>query len=353
MSRPPQNGRPPDKDSLAPTTRELADLCKPIIPSLRYSTSLGMAFHGDSLDLMQRLPDECIDVIVTSPPFALRRKKSYGNPPEHEYVEWFMAFASEFKRLLRDDGSLVIEIGGAWLKGTPTRSIYQFRLLVELVDKLGFHLAQDLYWFNRAKLPSPAQWVTVERTRVKDSVTPIWWLSKSTRPRASNKSVLVPYSKSMDRLFARGYNRGRRPSGHKVGEGFAKRHAGAIPPNLIQVANTRSTDRYQQYCRERGLAIHPARFAREVPDFFVRFLTKPGDIVLDPFAGSNITGSVAEENGRRWIAMELSSEYIAGSVGRFEGVFTDDRTSDRSDKQDSTGLETSPEKTEAEQTRSP
>jgi DNA modification methylase len=81
----------------------------------RYHTPLGTAYCGDSLQLLLAIPDESVQAIITSPPFALRRKKRYGNPPEHQYVEWFLEFAKEFKRVLRKDGSLVIEIGGAWL----------------------------------------------------------------------------------------------------------------------------------------------------------------------------------------------------------------------------------------------
>jgi DNA modification methylase len=282
-----------------------------------YSTKLGTAFLGDALDLVTVLPDESVQAIITSPPFALRRKKAYGNPPEHEYVEWFLEFAKQFHRVLKADGSLVVEIGGAWLRGRPTRSIYQFKLLVELIERLEFHLAEDFYWFNKAKLPSPAQWVTVERVRVKDAVTPIWWLAKSINPKADNRAVLTPYSSSMERLLVRGYNQGQRPSGHVVGPGFAVDNGGAIPPNLIQVANTRSADAYQDFCRAKGLPIHPARFPKEVPEFFMRFITEPGDLVLDPFGGSNTTGAVAEELGRHWLTFELDPTYLDGSIGRF------------------------------------
>lgn len=284
----------------------------------RYRTGLGAAYYGDSGELLTALPDASVQAIITSPPFALKRKKQYGNPREDQYLEWFLSFVPEFRRVLRDDGSLVIDIGGAWMPGAPTRSIYQFELLVALVRDADFALAQEFYWYNRAKLPGPAQWVTVERVRVKDAVNPIWWLSKSARPKADNRRVLKPYSESMRTLFKRGYNKGRRPSGHVVRDKFMVDNGGAIPANLIEVSNTRSVDSYQVFCREHGHEIHPARFPREVPEFFVKFLTAPGDVVLDPFAGSNMTGSVAESLGRRWLAFEKSLDYIEGSIGRFE-----------------------------------
>lgn len=282
-----------------------------------YRTPLGEALVGDALELVREIPSGSVQAIITSPPFALRHKKRYGNPPQDTYVEWFLGFAKEFRRVLKQRGSLVIEIGGAWLPGRPTRCIYHFELLVALVRTGGFHLAEEFYWYNKAKIPGPAQWVNVERIRVKDAVNPIWWLGKSPRPLADNRRILKPYSDSMRILFRRGYNRGRRPSGHVVREKFTIDNGGAIPPNLIEVANTRARDSYQDYCRQFGLITHPARFPIEIPEFFMKFLTRPGDLVLDPFGGSNMTGAVAEKLGRRWRTFELNPEYLAGSMGRF------------------------------------
>ena len=287
-------------------------------PANYYRTQFGLACHGDAMDVLRLVESGSVQAIVTSPPFALRRKKRYGNMPEDEYVPWFMSFADEFKRVLKDDGSLVIELGGSWLPGAPVRSIYHFELLVELVRKAGFFLAEEFYWYNRAKIPSPAQWVTVDRVRVKDAVNVIWWLSKSERPKANNRRVLRPYSESMKKLFETGYNRGHRPSGWNVRHQFARDNGGAIPPNLIEVGNNSSRGPYHDFCRENEYKLHPARFPREVPDFFVKFLTNPGDLVFDPFGGSNMTGAVAEDLGRHWIVSELRSEYLDGSLGRFD-----------------------------------
>lgn len=283
----------------------------------KYRTSLGAAYWGDSLELLHHVEDESVQAIITSPPFALNRKKRYGNPPHHEYIEWFKVFAKEFWRVLKKDGSLVVEIGGGWLPGSPTRSVYQFELVSALVNEMEFHLAEEFYVFNRALLPGPAQWVTIERIRVKDAVSPVWWLGKTERPKAANRHVLKPYSDAQKKLFRRGYNQGRRPSGHVIGDKFSTDNGGAIPSNVIEVANTRSHDPYQHYCRENELIIHPARFAPEVPEFFIKFLTDPKDLVLDPFGGSNVTGAIADELGRRWRTFELNPLYLDGSIARF------------------------------------
>ena len=301
-----------------------------------YRTDLGMAHLGNSLEIMRSMPSTSIDLVLTSPPFALLRKKSYGNVAASEYCDWFMPFAHEIRRLLKPTGSLVLDIGGSWNKGLPTRSLYHFELLLRLCRPDGpYHLAQEFYWYNPAKMPTPAQWVTVKRVRVKDSVNPIWWLSRSARPKASNRRVLKPYSKSMEMLLKKGYNDGARPSEHKVSKSWGKRQKGAIPPNLIIASNTSSTDPYLRACRKHDLMPNPARFVKGIPEFFVKFLTVPGNVVLDPFAGSNVVGAVCEALNRRWISVELSEEFLVGSAFRFDdigqGVLRkySDRTGDR------------------------
>ncbi len=220
--------------------------------------------------------------------------------------------------MLTDEGSFVFELGGAWNRGRGTRSLYQYQLILRLCEM--FHLAQEFYWYNPSKMPTPAEWVTIRRTRVKDAVNPIWWLSKTDSPRADNRRVLRPYSRSMRRLLRDGYQTARRPSQHDIGPHFRRDNGGAIPPNLLQVPNTRSSDEYFRRCRAAGLPIHPARFPAPVPEFFIRFLTEPGELVLDPFAGSNMTGHVAEQLERRWLSIEINPDYVAGSRLRFEDV---------------------------------
>ncbi len=293
-----------------------------LIPA--YTTRLGRAYQGDALDVLRRLPANSVALVMTSPPFALRRQKAYGNVTAAEYVEWFWPFAREIHRVLRPDGSFVLDLGGAWNPGSGTRSLYQYQLVLRLCEV--FHLAQEFYWYNPSRLPTPAEWFTIRRTRVKDAVNMLWWLSKTAEPQADNRRVLKPYSRSMKRLLRDGYDPAMRPSQHEIGPHFRRDNGGAIPPNLLEIPNTRSNDDYLRQCRAAGLPIHPARFPPAVPDFFVRFLTEPGQTVLDPFAGSNVTGQVAQGLGRRWIAVEINADYVAGSMLRFpEAVATSGR----------------------------
>jgi len=287
-------------------------------PKVFHSTKLGTIFHADSLNVMAKKKKASVNLIVTSPPFALTRKKDYGNEQEDAYLEWFKAFAKQFHRILKDDGSLVIDLGGAWKPGLPVRSLYHFKLLIMLCEEFGFHLAQEFYWWNPSKLPSPAEWVNVRRIRVKDSINTVWWLSKTPWPRASNRRVLQPYSDSMKSLLSTGYKAKLRPSGHDISAKFSIDNGASIPPNLIAIPNTESNSSYMRYCKEKGIKAHPARFPGALPEYFIRMLTDPGDSVFDPFGGSCITGEVAERLGRKWACAELVEDYLLGAKGRFE-----------------------------------
>lgn len=307
-----------------PNQRQHFDLGSPPF----YETAFGDAFVGDSRELLSKLPEASVNLVMTSPPYALHFKKAYGNVSKAEYAEWFLPFAREVFRTLKDDGSFVLNIGGSWNPGTPTRSLYQYKLLITLVEELGFHLAQELYWYNPAKMPVPAEWVTVRRIRVKDSVEHVWWLSKTPWPKASNLKVLKQYSLDMLRLNSRGVRETVRPSGHVINKSWDKmKTEGAIPGNVIkepvsddmlEFGNNAANDQYTLRCKEAGLQIHPARFPAALPEFFVKLLTDEGDLVVDPFAGSNTTGMVCERLGRNWIAMDDSREYLEASKFRFD-----------------------------------
>jgi len=282
-----------------------------------HETTKGRVILGDSLDVLATYSGTSVDLIMTSPPFGLVRKKDYGNVAADKYVEWFKPFASAFHHVLKDSGSLVIDIGGAWKKGQPTRSLYHFKLLIMLCEEFGFHLAQEFYWWNPSKLPTPAEWVTVRRVRVKDAVNTVWWLSKTPWPKASNRRVLQPYSPSMKELLVKGYRAKKRPSGHDISTKFSTDNGAAIPPNLIAIPNTESNSFYLRYCESNGLKPHPARYPADLPEYFIRMLTERGDLVVDPFAGSCVTGEVCERTDRQWVCIELVREYCEAALGRF------------------------------------
>ena len=292
-------------------------------PRMAYETDRGKFFHGkieaflDS-DEARQLRRK-VSLVFTSPPFPLNRKKRYGNLLGKEYLEWLADLAPKLGKLLKPDGSIVIEVGNCWNPGEPTMSTLALEALLEFKKRGNLHLCQQFVCHNPARLPSPAQWVNIERIRVKDSFTHVWWFSPTARPSACNKRVLQEYSGAMRKLLTRGsYNSGPRPSQHDISKtSFLRDNGGAIPSNVLTFSNTANKDDYLAYCKKKGLEPHPARMPIGLADFFIRFLTSPRNLVFDPFAGSNITGAAAESLKRRWVSVEANYDYIRGSRGRF------------------------------------
>lgn len=297
-------------------------------PSIAYTTTRGVMYRGLAEDVLQsRLAKKYrgkVQLVLTSPPFPLNRKKKYGNHKGQEYIEWLTAFAPLLRGFLTDSGSIIIEMGNAWETGEPVMSTLALEALLAFLRAGDLKLCQQFICHNPARLPTPAQWVNIDRIRVKDSYTHVWWMAPTTRPKADNRRVLKPYSRSMLRLLStQKYNAGRRPSEHHIGAtSFLKNNSGAIPSNVLTLTNTLSSDPYLAYCKKQGLPIHPARMPEDLAAFFIKFLTDARDIVLDPFAGSNTTGASAEALKRRWVSIEPKDEYLAGSQSRFSQVST-------------------------------
>ena len=301
-----------------------------------YRTRNGAMYCADAAKLLtsrqfRKAYNGKVQLVFTSPPFPLHDQKKYGNLNGSAYIEWLADFAIPFRDLLTSDGSIILEIGNSWKPQKPVMSTVVIEALLRFLKEGGFHLCQEFVWYNPAKLPSPAQWVSVERIRVKDAFTRIWWMSPNERPKADNRRILREYSNSMKRLISTGrYNSGVRPSAHRVGQkSFIRDNGGAIPPsvingeqagslsNFLKAANTRSRDPYQSFCRDNGVSLHPARMPTELAEFFIKFLAEPNDIVCDPFAGSNTTGDAAERLGRRWVSCEAVWKFATTSVSRF------------------------------------
>lgn len=290
---------------------------------IAYKTNLGIFYQGKVEEALgsQKFNQykKKVSLLFTSPPFPLNRKKKYGNLQGEKYIEWLSGLAIQFKDYLKDNGSIVIEVGNSWEPGLPVMSTLALKSLLSFLEKGGYSLCQQFVWYNSAKLPTPAQWVNVDRSRVKDSFTHIWWMSKTPYPKANNKRVLKEYSKSMKTLLkTKKYNSGKRPSEHQIGAtSFLKRNKGAIPSNVLISSNTHTNTKYQRYCKKKDITPHPARMPIDIPKFFINFLTNKNDLVWDPFGGSNTTGEAAESLNRKWISIELDENYIKGSKGRF------------------------------------
>lgn len=291
-----------------------------------YATDKGICINGDCESIIDNylLPNYAgkVQLILTSPPFPLKRAKKYGNKTGTEYTEWLCSVGNKLKPLLTENGSIVIEIGNAWNSGEPTYSTLPVETLLEFKKRCDLFLCQEFIYYNPARLPGPIEWVNKKRIRVKDSFTQIWWMSKTAHPYADNKNVKEAYSKQMKKLLSSGkYNAGTRPSEHTISQNaFSIDNGGSIPSNVIIASNTSSNDSYLRKCKENNLSIHPARMAPAIPEFFIKFLTQENDIVFDCFGGSNTTGATAEKLKRAWIATELDNDYYRGSMFRFDEV---------------------------------
>lgn len=318
--------------------------CLSLLPrkNAAYERNGGVYFLGDSSRLLTSKDFVAlkgkVNLIVTSPPYPLNKKKSYGNLSGDKYLEWFVSLAPIFSELLTDDGSIVLEIGNAWEPGRPVQSLLHLESLLGFTrhKDAGLRLIQQFICYNPSRLPSPAQWVTVNRIRTVDSFTHVWWLAKADFPKADNSKVLRPYSKSMRSLLKKGnYNAGKRPSEHVLSESsFLNDQGGSIAhnlfemdaldperevrlPNVFSMANSSSNDHFHRECKKKGITPHPARMPLGLVSFFIEFLTDKGDLVLDPFAGSNTTGYAAATAGRRWVGIDAQDTYVEQSLIRF------------------------------------
>ena len=288
-----------------------------------FTTEWGIAYAGKIESFLETKIAKSlqgkVQLIFTSPPFPLVAPKKYGNLVGLEYLEWMESISRDLIKLLKPNGSLVIEIGNCWDKGSPTMSLLPLKTLMTIAEKNDLKVCQQFVWHNTAKLPGPATWVNVKRERVTDSYTHIWWYSKSKHPKANNRRVLTPYKDGMKKLLrSQKYNPGNRASGHKISEqGFLKQNGGAIPSSAILMANTSVDKDYADWCRTKKLDLHPARMPIGLADFFIKFLTTPGDLVVDPFGGSCTTGKSAETLKRKWLCVEADLDYLKGAQGRF------------------------------------
>lgn len=306
-----------------------------------YETDLGKYYCGKCEEVLAN-PSLYgkVQLILTSPPYPLNKKKKYGNMIGEEYLDWLYSLAPLFSKVLAPNGSIVMEMGNSWEKNRPVQSVLSIKALLKFLEnpEANLRLCQEFVCYNPARLPSPAQWVTINRIRAIDSFTHVWWMSNTDYPKADNRKTLRPYSKSMKKLLKNGsYNSGKRPSEHVISEkSFLNAHEGSIshnvlelesinedvearlPYSMLSIANTKSNDFFMRRCKETGVVPHPARMPLELASFFIDFLTDEGDLVLDPFGGSNTTGYCAERAKRKWISVEASSEYVLQSIFRFE-----------------------------------
>ncbi|MGH8159299.1 MAG: DNA-methyltransferase [Rhodanobacter sp.] len=297
--------------------------CTPGVSMVAFSTKLGVAIWGDCVHTFRNV-NEPIALCVTSPPYALARQRAYGNPSEAEYVDFIVRALEPIVRHLMPGGSLCLNLGqDIFIQGSPARSMVNERVLLALHDRLGLSLLDRLIWHNPSKPPGPTHWASKVRCHLNVAYEPIFWLA--TNPalvRADNRRVLEPHTEKHLRLIANGGERRRAEYGdgaHTIREG-SYRHAtaGRIPRNVIARGNRcADTLQYRRDAAALRLPAHGAVMPLSIPDFLIRFLTEPGDLVVDPFGGTVKTGMAAERLGRRWMVTEQMIDYLRPAAERF------------------------------------
>ena len=275
---------------------------------------------GDCKEVMERMPAESIDLVLTSPPYA--DKRDYGTKnasilPD-EYVDWFMPKAQEIYRVLKPTGSFVLNISDKVVDGY--QHLYAFELVLKLCKEVGFHLVRDYIWYNPATPPNVYSRGGYGRT--KKSHEYCFWFSKGENWTFELDPIRKPYGKDMQK-YLDGKGKGNRtenirPSTHNFNcEKTWSDNGGSDPGSVIEIANTSSNDIFMKLCKEKGIA-HPARFPEKLAEFFILSGSKEGDIILDPFSGSGTTATVAQKNTRKWIGIDANADYCELAQARIE-----------------------------------
>ncbi|WP_406041592.1 DNA-methyltransferase [Succinimonas sp.] len=283
---------------------------------------------GECLEEMKKMPNESIDFIFTSPPYA-DQVKDYGTTgikiKPNQYDSWFIPRAKEMYRILKSNGSFVLNINDK-LDG-KFQSLYVFKLVVMLVEQVGFHLVRDYIWYNPATPPNIFSRGNMGRT--KKSHEYCLWFSKSDSWTFNMDAIRKPYSEKMLELFQApdmgNRNANSRPSRHNFDLSHTwKNNGGADPGSVISISNTSSNDTFHRLCKQFGTG-HPARFPESLVDFFVKAGTNVGDVVLDPFGGSGTTAIVAHRLGRNFKYIEINPDFYDIAQKWFEVEFSSDK----------------------------
>lgn len=289
-----------------------------------FSTRLGVAIYGRCESVLAGL-DQPITLVLTSPPYCLQRQRDYGGPTgEQAFVDFIVRALEPIVAHLAPGGSVCLNLSNdSFVPGSPARTLARERLLIALHDRLGLHRMDTLIWLNRSKIPGPTYWASRQRVQLHSAYETIEWLS--TDPRritADNRRVLEQHTRRHLDLMAQGGEQREAVYGdgaYRLRHGsFGRVSEGRIPRNVIERGHRcRDADRYRADARALALPLHGARQPLAIPDFLVRFLSKVGDLVVDPFAGTATTGMAAEQNGRRWICVEAILEYLRAGAERF------------------------------------
>lgn len=292
---------------------------------LAMSTHLGICIWAKSDSVFDDVIDGPIHLVLTSPPYALKVQRAYGNVDLQSYVDFLCGIFEPIIKKMVTGASIALNVSNdLFHDGMPSRSSYLERLVIAFEDKLGLYVMDRMPWVSN-KAPGPIAWASKKRYQLNVGYEHILWFCNSPLDCfANNQRVLLPHEAAHKKFIESGGLKRAQVNADgnhvkKVGS-FSNVTAGKIPKNVLQFSNyCKSGRRVSKWAKDHGLPPHAAKMPSDLCRFLIEFLTKPGQTVIDPFAGTLTTGQCAEELGRRWVCVEMIWEYIKQSFVRFEG----------------------------------
>jgi site-specific DNA-methyltransferase (adenine-specific) len=266
---------------------------------------LDRVLHGDCLQVLKRLPDNCIDLIFTSPPYADQRQKTYGGVKPDEYVEWFLSRSAEFRRVLRPTGTFILNIKERVVNGE--RHTYVIELILAM-RRQGWLWTEEFMWHKKNSYPG--KWPN----RFRDNWERLLQFNRQKNFNMYQDAVMVPVGDWAKDRLANLSETDKTRDESRVGSGFGKNISNWVGRDLVYPTNVlhMSTE-----CSNRN---HSATFPVALPEWFIRLFTAPGDTVLDPFAGSGSTMLAAAQLGRHYVGIDISKEYVDLAKKRLAGA---------------------------------
>jgi site-specific DNA-methyltransferase (adenine-specific) len=265
---------------------------------------LDRLFQGDCLEVVPSLPKDSIDLVITSPPYADSRKKTYGGVSADRYVDWFLPIAAELYRVLRPEGSFVLNIKERVVSGE--RHTYVLELIMAM-RRQGWLWTEEYIWHK--KNCYPGKWPN----RFRDAWERCLHFTKQKEFKMFQDAVRVPMGSWADKRLRKLSSTDRRRDESRVLSGFGKKVSNWLgkdwvyPNNVLHLATE---------CSNRS---HSAAFPVSLPEWFIRLFTEEDDIVLDPFVGSGTTALACLNLGRHYLGIELQEKYYRQAVQATRG----------------------------------
>lgn len=295
----------------------------PKVVMLGFSTDLGVALWGSCFDTFASL-NESVAVCITSPPYPLAKPRAYGNPSAQEWVDFVCRALEPIVKRLLPGGSIAVNLSNDIFEpGLPSRSLYRERFVIAMCDRFNLHKMDDMPWVNDSKAPGPYQWASRKRMQLNTGYEPVLvFCNDPLLSIADNRRVLQPHTEDHKRLIAGGGERRARSNSdgaYRVRVGaYGKPTPGRIPKNVLRYGTSCADQRrMRSLARAAGLPTHGASMPLALAMFLVQYLSRPGDLVVDPFGGTLTTAKACEELGRLWMTCEMMAEYLMCGRLRF------------------------------------